>query len=284
MIGFFGTGFMGAPIARNLLRHDYPLTVWNRTPARYAELVAAGAIAAATPREAAAQSDVLISMLVEPAHLDGILHGPDGILAGLRPGSLFIDMSTGPPRVARQLERLFAEHSSAFLDAPVRGGVGGATDGTLLVMAGGEQATFERALPILQSIGRTVIHAGPAGAGRIAKTALSLVAAVTVQAIAEAMALAKAYGADQNSVRAALLEGTAVSPLLKTDTQKIVERNWKPGLPLWVYTKDAANLEDTVTAIDLNLPVARETFERVRTLVDSGSGDLDVSALYTLFE
>jgi 3-hydroxyisobutyrate dehydrogenase-like beta-hydroxyacid dehydrogenase len=283
-IGFFGTGLMGAPMAGNLLRRGYPLTVWNRTPARYAELVAAGAIAGETPRAVAAQSDVLISMLVEPAHLEAILAGPDGILAGITPGSLFLDMSTGPPRVARALAARFAERSVAFLDAPVRGGVGGAADGTLMVMAGGEEAAFARALPVLQSIGNKVIHVGPAGSGRIAKTAHQLVGIVNVEAVAEALALARAFGADERAVREVLVSGSSASPVVAKNSARIVARDWNPGLPLWVYAKDAASVDDVRDATGLTLPLAQEAFARVRALIAEGRGELDESALATLLE
>ena len=283
-IGFFGTGIMGAPMARNLLRSGFQLAVWNRTPAKYAELVNEGATAPGTPRAVAAISDVVISMLVEPEHLDAILHGPEGILAGVKPGSTFIDMSTGPPRVARRLTDLFAQRSVAALDAPVRGGVGSAVDGSLMVMAGGEKATFERALPVLEAIGKTVIYAGPTGSGRIAKTAHQLVAAATIQAVAEALALAKEFGADQTGVREVLLKGASATPMLKAESEKMIARDWKAGLPLWVFLKDAVNMDDTLSGTGLKLPVGQATFDRIRQLVQNGQGDLDASALYTLLD
>jgi 2-hydroxy-3-oxopropionate reductase len=283
-VGFFGTGLMGAPIVRSLMRHGYPVAVWNRTPAKYADLLKEGATAPGSPRAVAATSDILISMLVEPAHLDAILQGDEGILAGLLAGSLFMDMGTGPPPNARRLERLFAEHRASFLDTPVRGGIPSAVEGTLLVMAGGEKAAFSRALPVLESIGRTVIHAGPAGSGQIAKLCHQIAAVVSVEAIAEAMALAGAFGAHQAGIADVLRKGVCASPLMETVCQKIVARNWKAGRPVWLYQKDAANLEETLGAMDLKVPVAQEAFDRIRALMESGGGDLDESSLYTLLD
>lgn len=283
-IGFFGTGLMGTPIVRNLMRHGYGVAVWNRTPAKYADLLKEGATAPGTPRAVAATSDILISMLVEPPHLDAILYGEEGILTGLGGGSIFVDMGTGPPPNAQRLARLFAEHSAAFLDAPVRGGVPSAVGGTLLVMAGGEKAAFLRALPVFESIGRTVIHAGPAGSGQIAKLCHQLAAVVSVEAVAEAMALAAAFGADQAAISEVLRKGVCASPLMETVCAKIVARDWKPGRPVWLYQKDAVNLEETLSAMDLEVPLAQEAFDRIRALVQSGRSDLDESSLYTLLD
>jgi len=283
-VGFFGTGIMGTPMARSVLRGGFPLAVWNRTASKYAQLLTEGATAPGTPREVAASSDVLISMLVEPAHLDAILHGPDGMLAGVRAGSIFVDMSTRPPSEAHRLAKLFAAHAVAVLDAPVRGGVGMAADGTLLIMVGGDKAAVARALPVLEAIGKTVIHAGPTGSGCVAKLAHQLVAVATVEATAEALALAKDFGADQAAVREVLLNGGAPSPLLKATSEKMVKRDFKPGQPLWVYMKDVANMDDALAGSQRTYPVAQAAFERVRTLNETGRAELDQSALYTLLD
>jgi 2-hydroxy-3-oxopropionate reductase len=283
-IGFFGTGIMGTPMARSVLRNGFPLNVWNRTASKYAELVAEGARAPGSPREVAAASDVLISMLVEPAHLDAVLQGPDGVLAGIRPGSIFVDMSTRPPREARRLSEIFATHAVEVIDAPVRGGVGMAADGTLLVMVGGAKAAFERVQPVLAAIGKTVIHAGPSGSGSIAKLAHQMVAVATVEAVAEALALAKDYGADQTAIRDVLVNGATASALLKATSEKMVKRDFKPGQPLWVYYKDVVNLDDALAGTTHAYPVGQAGFERVRTLNETGRSELDQSALYTLLD
>ena len=283
-IGFIGTGNIGQPIVRSLLRGGFPVAVWNRTPARYAELLKAGATASATPRELAAASDVLIAMLVEAVHLDALLHGPDGVLAGIRPGSIFIDMATSPPRHAQKLAAIFAAKSVAALDTPVQGGVKAAEDATLTVMAGGERDAYERALPVLAAIGKTIVYVGPAGCGQLTKLCHQLVLASTLEALAEAFALAKTFGADQTAVREALLNGLTAGPLLKNNVPRMIARDWKPGRPLWLYDKDRANLADTLKETPLELPIARESFERMHRLIESGRGELDESELYTMLD
>ena len=283
-IGFFGTGTMGHPMARCLMDAGYPVCVWNRTPAKYADLVRAGAAAPGTPRAVAAQSDVLIAMLMEPAHLDAILEGPDGILAGARPNAIFIDMGTNPPHNARRLERAFAERGIAALDAPVRGGVQGAIDGTLLIMAGGDRASYEHVLPIFAALGSKSVHVGTSGCGQLAKAAHQLVVAVTLQAAAEALALAHAFGADQERVREVLLAGQAASPVLKRQGARMIKRDWVPGRPIRHYLKDRANIEDALAGTALALPLAHAVFERITEFVAAGNGELDESALYALLD
>ena len=274
-IGFLGTGSIGQPIIRSLLRGGFPVAVWNRTPARYAELLTAGATASPTPRELAAQSDVLIAMLMEPAHLDALLDGP---------GSIFIDMGTNPPRHAQWLAQIFAEKSVAALDTPVQGGVKAANDGSLAVMVGGDRSAYERVLPVLQAIGKTIIYTGEAGSGQVTKLCHQIVCAVTIEALAETFALAKTFGADLAAVREVLLAGLAAGPLLKNSAPRMIARDWTPGRPLWLYAKDREHLADTLRDTTLELPIAHDVFERIHTVITNGGGDLDETALYTLLD
>jgi 2-hydroxy-3-oxopropionate reductase len=283
-IGFLGTGTMGHPMARRLVRAGFEVTVWNRTPQKYADLVAEGASAAATPREAAARSDVLIAMLMEPAHLDALLEGPDGVFAGLPRAAIFIDMGTNPPRNAQRLTQLFADHAATALDAPVRGGVKGAEDGSLLIMAGGDRTAYERALPVLEALGKTIVYVGGPGSGQLAKACHQLIVAITLEAVAEALALADAFGADQRTVRDVLLAGQSTSPVLKRQGARMVARDWTPGRPIRHYIKDRANVADALAGTGLDLPLADAVFARIGALVESGNGELDESALYTLLD
>lgn len=283
-IGFIGTGNIGQPIIRSMLRTGYPVAVWNRTPARYADLVAAGATAAATPRELAAKSDILCAMLVEAAHLDALLDGPDGILAGLKPGSIFIDMATSGPRHAQWLEGVFATKSVAALDVPVQGGVKAAVDATLTVMAGGNKEAFDRALPLLQSIGKKIVYVGGAGSGQLTKLCHQVVLAVTLEGIAEAFALAKTFGADQSAVLDVLSNGLASGPIFKNSAHRIPARDFTPGRPMWLYEKDGVNLAETLAGTSMELPIARQVFERIHKVVEGGSGDRDEMVLYTLLD
>jgi 2-hydroxy-3-oxopropionate reductase len=283
-IGFLGTGSIGQPIIRNLLKAGYPVAVWNRTPARYADLLTAGATATATPRELAAKSDVLIAMLMEPAHLDALLDGPDGILAGMKPGSIFIDMGTNPPRHAQLLAKTFAAKSVDALDTPVQGGVKAALDGTLAVMVGGKKDAYERVLPMLQTIGKTIVYVGEAGSGQLTKLCHQIVCAVTIEALAESFALAKSFGADGAAVREVLMAGLAAGPLLKNGAPKMISGDFTAGRPMWLYDKDRTHLAEALEGTSLKLPIATEVFERMHGMIASGSGDLDETALYTLLD
>jgi 3-hydroxyisobutyrate dehydrogenase-like beta-hydroxyacid dehydrogenase len=256
--------------------------VWNRTPARYADLVAAGAKAAATPRELAASTDIVIAMLMAPEHLDGLLDGPDGILAGVHAGSIFIDMATSPPRHAQWLAKRFAEKNVPALDTPVQGGVKAAGDGTLVISVGGERAAYERALPVLESAGRLVVYLGPAGSGQLAKLAHQMICAVTLEGIAEAFAVAKVFGADQAALLETLMNGLSASALLKNNAPKIISGNFKANRPLWMYEKDRTALASTLEGTSLETPAAKEALDRMYSIIQNGGSELDEIALYTL--
>ena len=275
---------MGRPMVLNLLRHGYPVSVWNRTASRYAELVASGATAPGTPQRVAAESDVVIAMLMEWPVLDDLLHGSGSVAGSLRPGSLFIDMGTDPPHAARELARTLAARGVDAIDAPVSGGERGAIDGTLSIMAGGSEQAFARALPIFEALGKTIVHVGPAGSGQIAKACNQLVVAVTIEAVAEALALAKAFGADPGKVREAMQGGFAASRILDEHGARMLARNWKPGGAMKVHLKDRANVYDAAAESGLDLPAARAVFERINSFVEAGGGTLDQSALYMLLD
>ena len=266
------------------MRNGFSVAVWNRTPARYAELVAEGATARATPRELAASSDVVIAMLMEPAHLDAQLDGPDGILAGIQPASVFIDMATSPPRHAQWLAEKFAAKSVPALDTPVQGGVRAAADGSLTIMVGGDKAAYERVLPVLQAIGKLIVYVGEAGSGQVTKLCHQIILAVTLEGLAESFALAKMFGADLTALREVLLAGFSAGPLLKTVAPRMITRDWNPGRPLWLYEKDRAHLADTLKDTALELPIAHEVFERMYSLIANGKSDLDEMSLYTLLD
>lgn len=283
-IGFIGTGIMGRPMARNLLRAGFPVTVWNRTRAKYAELVAAGAVAAGSPAELAARSDVVITMLMEWSQLEGLALGPGGFIEAMRPGSVFIDMGTDPPANARALAAYCAPRGVAVLDAPVSGGQRGATEGSLAIMAGGTQEAFDLVRPVLEAMGKNVVLVGPAGSGQVAKAANQLIVAVTIEAVAEALALAKAAGADPAMVRKAMMGGFATSRILEEHGARMLERNWSLGGPLSAHLKDRSNVYEVAEAAGLELPAARAVFERILEFVAAGGGDLDHSALYEMLD
>src|SRR5579862_7987674 len=171
-IGLIGLGLMGRPMGANLLKAGFPLTVWNRTPGRTEALVAQGARAAATPREAAAASDVLLTIVSDPPALEQVLWGAEGALGGLRAGSVLVDSSTVSPALARRAAAACSERSVEFLDAPVTGGTWGAEKGELVMMVGGAPETMARVEPVFAAIAKRWIHLGPAGAGQTVKLAM----------------------------------------------------------------------------------------------------------------
>lgn len=283
-IGFIGLGIMGKPMSRNLLKAGYPLVVYNRSPAALEELAADGATIAPSPQAVAEQTDVVISCVADSPDVEAIVLGDRGILAGARSGMLYIDMSTIAPVTARKIYAALHEKGVEALDAPVSGGDTGAQQGTLSIMVGGEPAAFDRALPILQVMGKNIVHIGAAGAGQVTKACNQIVVALTVQAVAEALTLAKKSGVDPARVREALLGGFAQSRVLEMHGQRMIDRNFQPGFKLNLFRKDINIV--TQTAKDLNLPLfgANQVPSLMDALLAQDKGELDYVALVTLYE
>jgi len=283
-IGFIGLGIMGKPMARNLLRAGHPLVVFNRSRAPVDELVAQGARAAATPREVAAASDIVITMLPDSPDVEAVVLGADGVAAGIRSGALFIDMSTIAPATARAVGAALRERGVAVLDAPVSGGEKGAIDATLSIMIGGTDAAFARAEPILRLLGKNIVHVGPDGAGQVTKACNQIVVGVTIEAVAEALALAAASGVDQVAVRAALLGGFAQSKVLEVHGQRMIDRAFTPGFKSKLHRKDMNIAVNAGQDAGLQLAAAALVRERFDELLARGEGELDHSALRTLYD
>ncbi len=214
VIGFIGLGIMGRPMARNLLKAGYPLVVHNRSRAAVDELAAAGARAASSPRDVAGQCDVLITMLPSSPDVEAVALGPDGIIAGARPGLVYADMSTISPLVSQKVGRALEPRGVRMLDAPVSGGEKGAIEGTLSIMVGGDRAVFEQVLPVFQALGRTVTYLGPLGSGGFTKLANQIIVALNLTALAEALTLARKAGLDREATLRALAGGLAGSRCL----------------------------------------------------------------------
>jgi 2-hydroxy-3-oxopropionate reductase len=284
VLGIIGTGLMGKPMAHNLRKAGFEVYVHNRTASKLTDLVAAGAVAPGSPRAVAEHSDVVITMLIDWETTRVAMFGENGIIAGIRPGSLFIDMGTTSPNNARELARAFAQKNVEALDAPVSGGERGAIEGTLTIMVGGSEAAFERAKPIFAAMGKAYVRIGDSGAGQIAKACNQLIVAGTVELVAEAFALARANGVDPALVRQAMLGGFAGSKILEGQGQRMLDRNFAPGGPIKTHMKDRENILDACTRTGIDLPVAKAAFERVKQVVDRGEGDLDHTALYKLFD
>ncbi len=283
-IGFIGLGLMGKPMAANLLRAGYTTVVFNRSRAPMDELAAAGAQVAASPMQLAAQCDAVITCLPDSPDVEAVVLGDRGILAGAKPGLLYIDMSTIAPATSRTIYTELRQRGIDALDAPVSGGDIGAQQGTLSIMVGGDEAAFERALPLFQVLGKNIVHIGAAGAGQVTKACNQIVVAMTVQAVAEALLLAQQSGVDAAKVRSALLGGFAQSRVLDVHGQRMLDRSFQPGFKLKLHRKDMNIVLQTARELSLPLLGTAQITSLMDALLAQGKGELDNSALITLYE
>jgi 2-hydroxy-3-oxopropionate reductase len=284
LIGFIGLGIMGKPMARNLLRADLPVIVHNRSRPAVDELAVMGARIANSARQAAEQSDMVITMLPDSKAVERVIAGPDGIFEGARAGLLIIDMGTTSPRVARQLAEAAEARGLTMLDAPVSGGQVGAQNAMLTIMVGGRAESFELALPVLRMLGSNVVHVGAAGAGQIVKAANQAIVGVTIEAIAEALVLVVKAGVDPARARQAMLGGFASSRVLELHGERMIKGNFVPGGRVRTHVKDLQIALELAAQYKLELPLTEQAEKRFQELVRRGRGDDDHSALVTLLE
>jgi 3-hydroxyisobutyrate dehydrogenase len=279
-VGFVGLGAMGAGMARNLQRAGLLQSVWNRTHERAAELAAElGCAAAARPAELAAQCDVVV--LCVSADAD-VLQVVDDMAPALCPGSIVIDCSTVSADTAREAARRLAAYQVEFLDAPVSGGVEGARDGTLAIMVGGDAAAFERARPVLAAMGRAITHFGPSGAGQAAKATNQIMCAGIIQAVAEAMAFAKAEGLPLEALIETLGKGAGSSWYFVHRAPNMVRNAYPPGFRVRLHEKDLRICHDMAARHGVQLPVVETTLLHYMRLIEQGHGDEDISTLFRL--
>ena len=237
-IGLIGLGVMGKPMAKNILKNGFSLTVFDIKPEPVQEVVALGARSAATPAQLAAACDIIITMLPNSPHVESVVCGPDGILEGVRPGSVYIDMSSISPVVSKKLCAIVAEKGVEMLDAPVSGGEPKAIDGTMSIMVGGKEAVFESVKDVLYAMGSAVTLVGDIGSGNTCKLANQIMVALHLSAVAEAMVFAEKAGVDPEKVYQAIRGGLAGSTVLDAKMDRILDRNFKPGGPIWMHTKE----------------------------------------------
>ena len=284
-VGFLGLGAMGAPMARRLLAHGYPLRVFDVVPESVARLVADGAVAADSARALAADSDVVVLMLPDSPQVEAALAGPAGVLAGLRPGALVIDMSTISPAVTRQAADAVAAVGGRMIDAPVGRTSRHAEEGNLLIMVGGPKGVVDEAEPILQCFGTDIVHCGPVGAGETMKLVNNLLTATIVAANAEALVLGTAAGLELDTVLRVLRMTAASNTHLKTTyAEKALRRDFSPGFATKLAVKDlrlALNL-----AIEQQLPVgvAAAALQLFSTACSQGHGADDYTSVITVLE
>ncbi len=282
-IGLIGLGLMGRPMGMNLLKAGYTLTVWNRTASRAQELVAAGAKMAKTPREAATEAEILLTIVSDPPALEEVLWGhegkDDGALGGLRAGSIYIDSSTISPALVRKIAAACAERQVRFLDAPVTGGDWGAREGNLVFMIGGDAATLKEVEPILGVMGKKWFHLGPNGAGQTIKLAMNGILALQVGAMAEALALVMRAGLQGEQLVEVMQASMARSGVLDVKSPLMVKGDYKPSFPLRLMHKDLGLMLDLGNQLGVALPATAAEREVYSYVKGETKEDVDYSAV-----
>jgi 3-hydroxyisobutyrate dehydrogenase len=271
-VGFIGLGIMGRGMAANLLRAGFPLAVWNRTRERTEPLAAAGAAVAASPAELAAASDIVITCVSDTPDVEAVILGPQGVIHGARPGSLVIDMSTISPQATRAIAAALAARGVDMLDAPISGGSEGAAQGTLSIMVGGAAAALQRALPVLQAMGKRITHVGPHGAGQTVKLVNQVLVVGNCLAMCEALLLAQAGGVDLEKTLEAVSGGAAGSWMLSQRGPQILARDWRPGFTIALQQKDLRLVLEAADQQGVPLPGTALIFQLYRTLEARGLG------------
>ena len=283
-LGFVGLGTMGKPMARNLLRAGYCVTVHDHFRGPVDELVGEGATSAANPTEAAAASDVTIIMLPDSPDVESVVLGEQGIISGVREGCVVVDMSTVSPFIAEHLAAKLREKRVEFLDAPVTGGQTGAESGSLCIMVGGDESALRRCLPIFQILGKTVAHMGPSGAGYMAKLCNQVICGLNILAVCEGLTLAKASGLDPVKVLKTISGGSAGSWMLSNLAPKMLKRDWSPGFRIALQQKDLRLALEAAAKGNLPLPGTALANQLFRVAEAKGMGDQGTQALIIVLE
>jgi 2-hydroxy-3-oxopropionate reductase len=282
-IGFIGLGIMGAPMAGHLLKGGHALQVHSRS--RIPEdLPAAGAHVCGSGGEVARRSDVIFIMVPDTPDVEKVLFAADGVAGGLKAGSLVVDMSSIAPIATRAFAGRIAALGGDYVDAPVSGGEVGAKAATLSIMCGGSASAFERALPLLQLMGKNITHVGEVGAGQVAKIANQIVVALTIEAVSEALLLASRAGVDPAKVRQALLGGFASSRVLEVHGERMIKRTFRPGFRVRLHQKDLNLALSTARELGVSLPNTATAQELFNACSAQGGADWDHSAMVKALE
>jgi len=283
-IGFIGLGIMGNAMSKNLLKAGHRLVVYDIVPELLDRVVAAGAARGESCRDVAARSEIVITMLPDGPEVEQAVLGPGGVLEGARAGSILADMSSINPLSAQKAGAACAAKGIRFLDAPVSGGEPKAIDGTLAIMVGGDEATFQEMLPIFQKMGSSVTLAGAVGAGNVTKLANQIIVACNIAAMGEALVLATRAGLDPEVVFNAIKGGLAGSTVLNAKAPMVIARNFKPGFRIKLHQKDLRNALLAAESMKVALPLTSSVQQMLMALMNEGKGDLDHSAIVTFIE
>lgn len=278
-IGFIGTGIMGKPMASNLQNAGHQIFLSEHHDKAPADLLQAGAIALATPQEVAQEAEFIIVMVPDTPQVEDVLFRDQGVAAGVGPGKVVIDMSSISPSATKQFAEKIKASGAEYLDAPVSGGEVGAKAGSLSIMVGGSEAAFERALPLLQAMGKNITRVGENGDGQTAKVANQIIVALNIQAVAEALLFAAKNGADPAKVREALMGGFAGSKILEVHGERMIKGTFDPGFRISLHQKDLNLALAGARELGLNLPNTANAQQVFSTCAAIGGSGWDHSAL-----
>jgi len=283
-IGFIGLGIMGKPMAKNLIKAGYELTVYDIVAERIEELVKAGAQRGTSSKDVAAKSEVVITMLPNSPHVMDAVLGPNGVLEGARPGTILIDMSSIAPLASKRIGAKAQEKGVTMLDAPVSGGEPKAIEGKLAIMVGGPADAFEQVKDILAVLGATVTRVGEIGSGNVTKLANQIIVALNIAAMSEAMVLATKAGVDPEKVFQAVRAGLAGSAVLEAKLPMALKGNFKPGFRIELHIKDLANALDTAHELGVPVPLSSVVMEIMQALKADGKAGDDHGGLIQFYE
>jgi len=283
-IGFLGLGTMGAPMAANLARAGCSLVVWNRTASKMTPLLDLGAKAGKGPAQVAAEVDVIITMVSQPKDVEEVVLGPDGVLDGLRAGTVLIDMSTVSPLTSRKLAGAVTTKQAEFLDAPVVGSKGPATEGALVILVGGLPTTLARCRPALSAMGKTIIHAGDVGMGSTLKLATNLMLAHLAAGFSEGIVLLQRAGVDAQRYLEVLDASTFRSPWYQTKGRSMQARDFSPHFALKHMHKDVRLMNELAEELGAALPITKAIEQLYAASEAAGKAELDYSAILAVLE
>jgi 2-hydroxy-3-oxopropionate reductase len=278
-IAFIGLGIMGSPMAQHLARAGHAVTGYNRTPAKTAALVQAGGRAAGSVAEAVRDAEVICVMVPDSPDVQDVLAGDGGVFASARPPALIIDFSTIRPDVTTGLSAQARAAGFRMLDAPVSGGEAGAVGASLSIMVGGDTADFEAARPVLETVGKTIVHVGPSGAGQTVKAANQLIVAANIEALAEAVVFLEAYGVDTTAALEVLGGGLAGSKVLDQKRDNMLSRSFSPGFRIELHHKDLGIVTAAAREAGVVIPVGALVAQLMASARANGDGPLDHSGL-----
>lgn len=283
-VGFIGLGIMGKPMSKNLIKAGHELVVMDRNLAAVEELVALGAVSAASPKEVAAQAEVIITMLPNSPHVKEVALGENGLVEGARPGSVLIDMSSIAPLASKEICEALAEKGMEMLDAPVSGGEPKAIEGTIAVMVGGKKALFSQFYDLLMAMAASVVYVGEIGAGNIAKLCNQIVVAINIAAVSEALTLAQKAGVSPDLVYQAIRGGLAGSTVMDAKAPMMMDRKFDPGFRIDLHIKDMNNIIETAHGVGMPLPLSAQLMEMMQSIKLEGCGVEDHASIVKFYE